>query len=90
MIVENSQFSKPPSDPLFALGRAILFEMDPEKAHDMALGMLSSSPGRHLLGARYLAPPDNTAALGLHFENRVGLAAGLDKNADYIDALGLM
>ena len=90
MIAENSRFSRPPTDALFALGRAILFEMDPEKAHDMALGMLSSGPAKHLLGNRYKVSPDNTAALGLHFENRIGLAAGLDKNADYIDALDMM
>lgn len=90
MIAENSRFSSPPTDPLFALGRAILFEMDPEKAHDMALGMLNSRPAKHLLGNRYQVTPDNTAALGLHFDNRIGLAAGLDKNADYIDALGMM
>ena len=90
MIAENSRFSRPPTDPLFALGRAILFEMDPEKAHDMALGMLDSRPVKHLLGNRYQVTPDNTAALGLHFENRIGLAAGLDKNGDYIDALGTL
>ena len=90
MIAENSRFSKPPTDPLFALGRAILFEMDPEKAHDMALGMLNSRPARHLLGKRYQVTPVNTAALGLHFDNRIGLAAGLDKNGDYIDALGTL
>lgn len=90
MTAEISPFSRPPIDPLFALGRAILFEMDPEKAHDMALGILNSRPAKHLLGKRYRVTPDNTAALGLHFENRIGLAAGLDKNGDYIDALGTL
>lgn len=90
MIEENPPFSAPPKDPLFALGRAILFEMDPEKAHDLALGMLSRQSVKHIVANRYEAASANTAALGLHFENRIGLAAGLDKNADYIDALGAM
>ncbi len=88
MTVENPRFSSPPKDALFALGRAILFEMDPEKAHDLALGMMSHKPIPQLLRSRYSVEPSNTAVLGMHFENKVGLAAGLDKNADYIDALG--
>lgn len=90
MIAENSLFSQPPKDALFALGRAILFEMDPEKAHDLALGMLNKQPIQRLLSSRYQVAPSNTAVMGQHFENRVGLAAGLDKNADYINALGAM
>ncbi len=88
MNVEKPRFSSPPSDALFALGKAILFEMDPEKAHDLALGMLSRGPVPALLRSRYAVSPNNTAVFGLHFENKVGLAAGLDKNGDYIDALG--
>ena len=89
-VVEKSNLSNSPSDPLFALGRAILFELDPEKAHDLALKMLSLTPIRHLVANRYATSAGNTAAFGMHFENRIGLAAGLDKNADYIDALGAM
>jgi len=88
MTAENPLFSQAPNDLLFSLGRAILFEMDPEKAHDLALGMLSKRPIQQLIGGRYKVAPVNTAVMGQHFENRVGLAAGLDKNADYIDALG--
>ncbi|MFK7862374.1 MAG: quinone-dependent dihydroorotate dehydrogenase [Granulosicoccus sp.] len=90
MIAQNPLFSTPPHDVLFALGRAILFEMDPEKAHDFALGMLENRPVQRLLTNRYQVAPCNTAAMGQHFENRIGLAAGLDKNADYIDGLGAM
>ncbi|MFK8082134.1 MAG: quinone-dependent dihydroorotate dehydrogenase [Granulosicoccus sp.] len=88
MIAQNPPFSNPPKDALFALGRAILFEMDPEKAHDFALGMLNNRPVQSMLVSRYQVAPSNTAVMGQHFENRIGLAAGLDKNADYIDALG--
>lgn len=90
MTVENPLFSRPPADALFALGRAILFQMDPEKAHDLALGMLRLGPATRIVRGRYQVPPSNTAAMGQHFDNRIGLAAGLDKNADYIDALGAM
>ncbi|MFK7996798.1 MAG: quinone-dependent dihydroorotate dehydrogenase [Granulosicoccus sp.] len=90
MMAENSPFSHPPKDPLFALGRAILFEMDPEKAHDLALGMLNNRSIQRFLSSRYQAAPCNTAVLGQHFENRIGLAAGLDKNGDYVDALGAL
>jgi len=88
MLEEKSQFATSPKDWLFALSRSILFEMDPEKAHDLALGMLNHAPVRHMIARRYQVTPRNTAAMGMHFDNPVGLAAGLDKNADYIDALG--
>lgn len=90
MIEQKSRFSSPPEDWVFALGRAILFEMDPEKAHDLALSMLNHRPVQWAVKQRYPASPRNTAALGMHFDNPIGLAAGLDKNADYIDALGTM
>lgn len=90
MIAENPLFSYPPKDPLFSLGRAILFEMDPEKAHDLALSMLNNRPMQRLLSRRYQVASCNTAVMGQHFENRIGLAAGFDKNADYIDTLGAM
>ena len=90
MIEHSSRFSSPSSDWLFALGRGILFEMDPEKAHDMALGLLNRRPVKWAVKRRYQTFPRNTAALGMHFDNPIGLAAGLDKNADYIDALGAM
>lgn len=75
-------------DPLWRLLRRILFELDPERAHDLALRALEW-PG---VGA-WLARGGQPAAasvncMGLNFENRVGLAAGLDKNGDHIDALG--
>jgi len=88
--VENADFSLPPRDALFKLGRAILFEMDPEKAHDLALSLLSRAPVRTFLTRRYSTTPAPIDCLGQTFSNRLGLAAGLDKNGDYIDALGAM
>ena len=87
---EKSHFAQPPKDRLFAIGRAVLFEMDPEKAHDLALKTMSCAPVQRMLHSRYQAASQPASAFGLEFDNPVGLAAGLDKNADYIDALGAM
>jgi len=66
-----------------------LFLLPPEAAHDVALGALAK--GR-LLGLPKLLGSSRASApvdlLGLSFPNPVGLAAGLDKNGDYIDAMG--
>lgn len=82
--------SQPPRDFLFSLARAILFEMDPEKAHDLTLKMLDSPLVQSRLTARHARPSQAVDCLGLCFDNRIGLAAGLDKNADHIDALGAL
>ncbi len=84
----HTDFESPPRDPLFALGRAILFEMDPERAHDLALCALSRAVIQNWVTRRYHTESTSVTCLGLEFSNRIGLAAGLDKNADYMDALG--
>jgi dihydroorotate dehydrogenase len=74
---------------LYSLLRRLLFALDAEKSHDLALGLLDRGAplgaGR-LLGARRVQAP--VRCLGLTFPNAVGLAAGLDKNADHLSALG--
>jgi dihydroorotate dehydrogenase len=73
---------------LYPLFRPLLFTLDPETAHDMAFGALDVAT--RLGAARLLAPrlPSSPVrAMGLEFPNRVGLAAGLDKNAAHIDGL---
>ncbi|KAF1019014.1 MAG: Dihydroorotate dehydrogenase (quinone) [Paracidovorax wautersii] len=75
----------------YALPRAVLFAMDPEKAHETTLDLLArvqNTPLACLVGAPFVEDPCTVA--GLRFPNRVGLAAGLDKNARCIDALGAM
>ena len=63
-----------------------LFRLPPETAHDLALNALTAANTLHLLGSpKRSAKP--VELLGLTFDNAVGLAAGLDKNGDYIDAL---
>ena len=69
--------------------RSGLFRLPPETAHEVALKALSTSRlvgvPRLMAGCPIEAPVE---LLGLKFPNPVGLAAGLDKNGDYIDALG--
>ena len=77
---------------LYSLARAALFRLDPETAHDVALKSLASmGPGAALLGAGAdEAGLDRRTVFGIDFPNPVGLAAGLDKNGAYIDALGAL
>jgi dihydroorotate dehydrogenase len=79
--------------PLFpyALARPFLFGLDPETAHELTLGSLERLQRTPLQWAyRNGFVPDPVELAGLRFPNRVGLAAGLDKNARCIDALGAM
>ncbi len=75
----------------YALARPLLFGMDAEAAHDLTLQVLARTQGTPLAWAYCTAMIDDPVQLaGLRFPNRVGLAAGLDKNARCIDALGSM
>lgn len=66
----------------------ILSRMDPERAHDWGLA------GLRLLYPLWPTPAVPAAlavkCLGLEFAHPLGLAAGFDKNGDYLDALGAM
>ena len=73
----------------YSLARPFLFGLDPETAHELTLGSLARLQGTPLQWAYcngFVEDPIELA--GLRFPNRVGLAAGLDKNARCIDALG--
>ena len=75
----------------YALVRPFLFRMDPEEAHELTLDGLARTQNTPL--DRFYRQPfvSNPVTLaGLTFPNRVGLAAGLDKNARCIDGLGAM
>lgn len=75
----------------YALSRRFLFNMDPEAAHDFTLAQLARIQHTPLLClVRQTRIDDPVTLAGLHFPNRVGLAAGLDKNARCIDAWGAM
>jgi dihydroorotate dehydrogenase len=75
----------------YGLARPFLFGLDPEAAHDLTLhsiARLQNSPLTCLYSERRVDDPFTLA--GLRFPNRVGLAAGLDKNARCIDGLAAM
>ena len=76
---------------LYDLARCGLFSLDAETAHDLTLASLQKmqhTPLRTLFSFPRVADPVSIA--GLNFPNRVGLAAGLDKNAACIDAFAAM
>jgi dihydroorotate dehydrogenase len=73
---------------MYSLARPFLFGLDAERAHGLGLKALDLAYRSGTTGA--LARPRSpmpTKALGLTFPNPVGLAAGLDKNGEHIDAL---
>ncbi|MFP4138124.1 MAG: quinone-dependent dihydroorotate dehydrogenase [Halomonas sp.] len=75
---------------MYSLARSLLFRLDAETAHGLALRGLDLA-GRLGLAARLGGcVEDPVELMGLRFPNRVGLAAGLDKNADHLDALGAL
>nr|WP_174514715.1 quinone-dependent dihydroorotate dehydrogenase [Thiomonas bhubaneswarensis] len=75
----------------YRLIRPILFRLNPEWAHQLTLNgiRLAHSAGLSILYAHPMVR-DPVELLGLRFANRVGLAAGLDKNGEAIDALAAM
>ena len=75
----------------YGLARPFLFGLDPEQAHELtlhSLARLQNTPAQHLWQQARVQDPVTLA--GLRFPNRVGLAAGLDKNGRCIDGLGAM
>ncbi|WP_430462678.1 quinone-dependent dihydroorotate dehydrogenase [Thalassolituus sp. LLYu03] len=71
----------------YSLSRALMFRLDGETSHELGLDMLGAAERLGLL--KFLAPQVAalpTTVAGIEFPNPVGLAAGLDKNGDYIDA----
>lgn len=63
--------------------RKLLFILKPELAHTLTLNSLALLP--RCCFAKITPSP--RVVMGIEFPNRVGLAAGLDKNGDYLDAL---
>ena len=75
----------------YALTRPFLFGMDAEAAHELTMDMLARGQRTPLQWAWCNETVNDPVTLaGLQFPNRVGMAAGLDKNARCIDALGAM
>ncbi|MDR2153873.1 MAG: quinone-dependent dihydroorotate dehydrogenase [Burkholderiaceae bacterium] len=75
----------------YDLARPFLFQLDPETAHERTIDLLAKGSGTPLQWAWCNGRVHDPVQLaGLRFPNRVGLAAGLDKNAHAIDGLGAM
>ena len=73
----------------YSFARPILFSLDAETAHNLTLRALSCAHGTPMaLAYRTPLVEDPVVIAGLRFPNRVGLAAGLDKNGRHIDAFG--
>ena len=77
-------------DALYPLARSGLFRLDAEVAHHLSLAALRLVERTGVLGLlsaadEFVAPVE---VMGLRFSNRIGLAAGLDKEGNTIDSLG--
>ncbi len=71
--------------------RKALFQLDPERAHELTfqqLRRITGTPLEALVRQKVMDKP--VTCMGLTFKNPLGLAAGLDKNGECIDALGAM
>lgn len=76
---------------MYGVIRNLLFRFPPEQAHNIALSGIDLAHRMGVLGA--FSPtikPLPVTVMGLDFPNPVGLAAGLDKNADHFEALGAL
>jgi len=75
----------------YALARPFLFGLDAEHAHELTLDGLARTQNTPLAWVYTAARVEDPVTLaGLRFPNKVGLAAGLDKNARCIDAFAAM
>ncbi|HAD4310361.1 TPA_asm: quinone-dependent dihydroorotate dehydrogenase [Salmonella enterica subsp. enterica serovar Typhi str. CT18] len=71
--------------------RKALFQLDPERAHEFTFQQLRRITGTPLEAlVRQKVPTKPVTCMGLTFKNPLGLAAGLDKDGECIDALGAM
>ncbi len=76
---------------LYPLARSLLFQLDPETAHRFTFYLLDQLARTPWCGwSAKQVPDDPITLMGIEFPNRVGLAAGLDKNGAHIDALACL
>ncbi|WP_243049358.1 quinone-dependent dihydroorotate dehydrogenase [Dyella sp. RRB7] len=76
---------------MYDLIRPLLFALDAENAHRLTLYGLDVAQRSNFIHLIAKPPAElPTTAFGIRFPNPVGLAAGLDKNADHLDALGAL
>ncbi len=78
------------SDLAYSIARSLLFRLEAETAHHASMAALRLAEKTGVL--RWVSPPAQSTSpvtvMGLKFPNRIGLAAGLDKEGNTIDALG--
>lgn len=75
----------------YKIAQSIMFQMDPERAHNLAIGSLkrtANTPLTAFYGQSIAQKP--VTCMGIQFPNPVGLAAGLDKDGEAIDAFHAM
>jgi len=71
----------------YCLVKPFVFALDPETAHELTIAGLAALQKTGLVPAYRPQRVAPVTVMGLAFPNRVGLAAGLDKNGEVIDAL---
>lgn len=76
---------------MYSLAKKLLFTLSGEAAHQLALEGLDAAARLHLIKP-FVEPmlQAPVEVMGLTFPNAVGLAAGLDKNADHLNSLGAL
>lgn len=80
-----------PSKTAYLLARRLLFKLAPETSHHLTLTALQQFSRLGALNPLHQTLPANpVTVLGLKFPNPIGLAAGLDKNAECIEGLGAL
>src|SRR5690554_4169615 len=75
---------------MYSAVRKLLFCLNPETSHDLSLDCLGASERLGITKLLRTIPDDPVEVMGLSFANPIGLAAGLDKNGDYFNALGAL
>jgi dihydroorotate dehydrogenase len=74
----------------YSLARNLLFQMDPERAHALSMAALTRAARCGLVQPGKPVTASPRTVMGLSFPNPLGIAAGLDKNAEYLDGLGAL
>ncbi|MFT7259464.1 MAG: dihydroorotate dehydrogenase [Glaciecola sp.] len=76
---------------MYSLVQKFLLNRDPEWSHDVSIGFLKYSQRNFMSGFYAQKLPEKPVnCLGMIFKNAIGLAAGLDKNGECIDAFAAM
>jgi dihydroorotate dehydrogenase len=76
---------------MYRIARTALFQLSPETSHRLALlGLALAYQFGLLRRMSALQPKRPVRVMGLEFPNPFGLAAGMDKNGDYINPLGAL